>query len=86
MELTDAWRCDGPCGQLMYNINIVDGKSYPAETAPEGFFLSKEFQRVCCVCLDMFTVLDKSDYWKEVHDKDKQKWNKLRRGGNYLGV
>ena len=84
MELTDAWRCSGPCGQLMYNTEIVDGKVYPTDTAPAGFFLSKEYPRVCHVCWDMFTVLDKSDYWKEVQEKDKQKRNKLGRGGNYL--
>jgi hypothetical protein len=86
MELNDAWRCDGPCGRMMYNVDIIDGRFYPVEGAPPGFFLSKVYCRVCQVCWDMYTVLDKSDYWKDVQEKDKQKQRKLGRGGNYLAT
>lgn len=84
MELTDAWRCDGPCGQLMYDLEVIDGLLYPTETAPPGFYIANLNARVCHICWELYNIIAKKEYWQEVSEKDKDKKRKLGRNGNYL--
>jgi hypothetical protein len=82
------WRCDGPCGQLMYGIEWVDGKSYPTpDTTPSGFCISKEYPHVCHVCWEMYHAIElsPSGYWQGLPDT-KRKIDGLRPGGNYLAT
>ena len=83
--MVEPWRCI-PCGQLIYNVEYVDGRPVPTEGAPMPLYIGKEFPMVCKVCWDMYHVLELSDsgYWKKAQEEDVKKQKKLGRGGNYL--
>jgi hypothetical protein len=81
------WRCDGPCGQLMYGIERVKGKNYPTpEHTPTGLFISKDYPHVCHVCWEMYHVveLSSSGYWQRLDATDTKRKKQLGSGGDYL--
>jgi hypothetical protein len=84
MELNDSWRCSGPCGQLMYNVERINGTNYPSETAPAGMFISTDYPRVCHVCWELFLIISDKKYWQELSEKDKDKKKRLGPNGKFL--
>jgi hypothetical protein len=89
-----AWRCDGPCGQLMYGISRDRGWNYPNGNIPGGSYISKELPRVCNVCHALYyyyvghpdeKVQDRIQaYWDAIRIADKDKFGKLKSKGDYL--
>jgi hypothetical protein len=83
----NPWRCVGPCDQLMYGVEWVDGKLYPTpENTPSGLFISKDILRVCHVCWELYHAVERSPtgYWQGLSAGDKKKYDGLHPGGNYL--
>ncbi len=89
-----AWRCDGPCGQLMYGISRVKSWNYPNENTPVGSYISKDLPRVCNVCHDLYyyyvghpdeKVQDRIQaYWDAVRATEKTTFSKLKNKGDYF--
>lgn len=89
-----AWRCDGPCGQLMYGITRIKSWNYPTEKVPAGAYISTDYPRVCSVCHAMYYYYvahpdDRTQdrlqkYWDELRAKDKKKFQQLRREGDFF--
>jgi hypothetical protein len=83
------WRCVGPCGQLMYGIEWINGKPYPSPAqTPAGLFISKDIPHVCHVCWEIHHSLENSPtgYWQSLSVNDKKKYDGLRPGDNYLAT
>jgi hypothetical protein len=81
------WRCTGPCGQLMYGVDRIDGKNYPSpENTPAGLFISRDIPHVCHVCWELWHVVEKSpaNYWANLSISDNKRKRGLEPGGNYL--
>jgi hypothetical protein len=83
------WRCTGPCGQLMYGLEWIDGKLYPSpDNTPSGMFISKDIPHVCHVCWELYHALDNSPtgYWQGLSAGDQRKIDRLGSGGSYLST
>jgi hypothetical protein len=81
------WRCDGPCGQLMYGQERKNGWNYPTpEGLPVGYFLSEEYPRVCDVCWNLYSVLKDRSHWTALSANDNKARKRLSTGGNYLST
>jgi hypothetical protein len=79
----EPWRCVS-CGLFAYNLRWIDGDVYPTGGAPAPKYISIVYNRVCCICYDMFHALVSRDYWKHLQDEEKSKIRKLRPGSDYL--
>lgn len=68
LPFMEPWRCEGPCGQLMYNINH---KGYPAPGAPIGYNIrpSGKNTRVCALCCDMYVTALENPYMAKCHSE-----------------
>jgi len=83
------WRCDGPCGQLMYGIDRVDGQNYPSPTnTPSGLCISEEYPHVCHACWEMYHAIElsPSGYWQGLDATDTKAKKRLGSGGSYLST
>lgn len=78
-DVIEPWRCEF-CQRLIYNL---DEDGYPAPGAPEAYFFSLEYARICSVCHAMASVLMISPYWKKLPDKSNRH---LKPGGDYLSA
>lgn len=83
-DVRRAWRCDGPCGQLMYGIWRLKGWNYPGDQIPAGAYLTEEYKRVCECCWEMFDALKNRRYWKELSANDKKKYTRLKPEGDFF--
>lgn len=86
-DAREAWRCDGPCGQLMYGIAREKNWNYPAASdTPTGLSISKEFPHVCHVCWELYhnEQFDERPYWQIIAHKEKKKFEQLKREGDFL--
>lgn len=75
-----TWRCSGPCNQLIYNIERVDGQNCPVPGSPESKFISTKFPKVCNVCWEMYLVVNTSQYWKRLDETKVSNNKKLKNG------
>ncbi len=53
-EANEPWRCMG-CHELIYNLK----NGYPAPGAPQPYFFSSKFPKVCLTCFDMANAVTK---------------------------
>lgn len=83
------WRCTGPCGQLMYGVEWINGKSYPSPVnTPSGMFISKDIPHVCHVCWEMYHAMENSPtgYWQGLSAGNNKRTKGLKPGDNYLAT
>ena len=83
-DVRKAWRCTGPCGQLMYGLVRLKNWNYPSAIVPAGFYLSEDYPRVCNVCWEMYSSISERSYWVAARATDKKKYHKLKNEGDYL--
>ena len=65
-QVREPWRCDN-CNALMYNLEVLDGRLYPAPGAPEGKYLNTKYPRVCSLCFELHHNLIENRYWMKLH-------------------
>jgi hypothetical protein len=82
-ELTECWRCDH-CNLLIYNVQELDGRLYPAPGAPTPKYVSKMYPKVCSLCFDLHHILAESTYFMKIqtaYEEERDKRNKKASGG-----
>lgn len=67
IDREEPWRCTS-CGELMFNCDAQG----PAAGAPMPHFWSLEHNEVCSVCYAMVLLLATNDYWKALHEADRE--------------
>jgi hypothetical protein len=85
----DAWYCTGPCQQLMFNKKLIDGAHYPVAGAPQAYYISVVFPRVCSLCFEMYKLIEDKSYWKEIQAEFAEKQRRVRKlksGEDYLSA
>ena len=86
VDARKAWRCCGPCGQLMYGVTR-DWKrnwNYPNENTPPGSYINDQYERVCEVCWEMYSSISERSYWVAARAADEKKYTRLKNEGEYL--
>lgn len=68
----EPWKCTGPCGRLMYNVEYIDGEPHPAPGAPAAKFVSNDFPRVCNLCFALYEAANERAHFRELHKKWKE--------------
>ena len=90
-----AWRCTGPCGQLMYGLELHKNWYYPTiKNLPVGNYISKEFPLVCQLCHNLYyyyighpddKVQDRIQaYWDAIRSADNKRYQRLKREGDFF--
>jgi hypothetical protein len=79
----EPWRCQGPCGSLIYNVTP---EGYPAPGAPTGYDIEPDGQKLktCATCTQLYVIVLENDYLLKEHGRWAASREKLKPGSNYL--